>query len=123
MRSAWMTGTGPARRDYELTDGGLAALDEWAAVMKERPRLVAEFDGRYPEWVTDRRLRGLSPRGSLKGRRATVAAGCRARRGGSRKAATRSLPPVSMTPAQPEGFPATPRPATITGNHDQPAGV
>jgi hypothetical protein len=26
--------------------------------MKERARLVAEFDARYLEWVTDRRLRG-----------------------------------------------------------------
>jgi len=55
VRSAWMTGTGPARRDYELTVAGFAALDEWAAVMKERARLVAEFDARYLEWLTDRR--------------------------------------------------------------------
>jgi DNA-binding PadR family transcriptional regulator len=58
VRSAWMTGTGPARRDYEVTEAGFAALDEWAAVMKERARLVAEFDARYLEWVTDRGLRG-----------------------------------------------------------------
>jgi PadR family transcriptional regulator PadR len=51
VRSAWQTGSGPARRDYELTDTGYAALDEWAAVMKERTRLVAEFDARYLEWV------------------------------------------------------------------------
>jgi DNA-binding PadR family transcriptional regulator len=55
VRSVWVTGTGPARRDYELTDVGSAALDEWAAVMKERARLVAEFDARYLEWLTDRR--------------------------------------------------------------------
>ncbi len=55
VRSVWVTGTGPARRDYELTDAGAAALDEWAAVMKERARLVAEFDARYLEWLTDRR--------------------------------------------------------------------
>ena len=51
VRSTWQTGTGPARRDYELTPEGSAALDEWAAVMKERARLVAEFDARYLEWV------------------------------------------------------------------------
>ena len=37
------------RRDYELTEAGYAALDEWAAVMKERARLVGEFDARYLE--------------------------------------------------------------------------
>jgi DNA-binding PadR family transcriptional regulator len=51
VRSAWQTGSGPARRDYELTDAGYRALDEWAAVMKERARLVAEFEARYLEWV------------------------------------------------------------------------
>jgi len=51
VRSSWTTGSGPARRDYELTAAGFAALDEWAAVMKERARLVAEFDARYLEWV------------------------------------------------------------------------
>ena len=51
VRSSWQTGSGPARRDYELSDAGYAALDEWAAVMKERTRLVAEFDARYLEWV------------------------------------------------------------------------
>jgi len=51
VRSAWSTGTGPARRDYELTPAGWEALDEWAAVMKERGRLVAEFDALYLQWV------------------------------------------------------------------------
>jgi DNA-binding PadR family transcriptional regulator len=51
VRSAWSTGTGPARRDYELTPAGRIALDEWAAVMKERARLVAEFDALYLQWV------------------------------------------------------------------------
>ncbi len=54
VRSRWATGTGPARRDYELTETGFAALDEWAAVMKERARLVAEFDARYLEWLSAR---------------------------------------------------------------------
>jgi DNA-binding PadR family transcriptional regulator len=51
VRSAWSTGTGPARRDYELTPTGWEALDEWAAVMKERGRLVAEFEALYLQWV------------------------------------------------------------------------
>ena len=51
VRSSWTTGTGPARRDYEMTESGFSALDEWAAVMKERARLVAEFEARYLEWV------------------------------------------------------------------------
>ena len=38
---------GPQRRDYKLTEAGYAALDEWAAVMRERARLMAEFDARY----------------------------------------------------------------------------
>jgi len=58
VRSAWSTsGSGPARRDYELTDAGYAALDEWAAVIKERARLIAEFDARYLESVSSRRRR------------------------------------------------------------------
>ena len=44
--------TGPRRREYCLTTSGYAELDEWAAVMKERTRLIAEFDARYLEWVT-----------------------------------------------------------------------
>jgi PadR family transcriptional regulator PadR len=55
VRSAWATGTGPARREYELTADGHRALDEWAAVMKERMRLGAEFEARYLEWVAVRR--------------------------------------------------------------------
>ena len=51
VSSAWTTGSGPARRDYELTKAGYGALDEWAAVMKERTRLVGEFDARYLESV------------------------------------------------------------------------
>ena len=52
VTSAWsIESAGPARREYDLTDAGSAALDEWAAVMKERIRLIGEFDGRYLEWV------------------------------------------------------------------------
>jgi PadR family transcriptional regulator PadR len=56
VTSAWSTdSSGPARREYELTDVGYAALDEWAAVMKERARLIGEFDARYLEAVTGAR--------------------------------------------------------------------
>lgn len=51
--STWATGSGAARRDYRITDLGSAALDEWAAVMKERARLIAEFDAAYLSWVFD----------------------------------------------------------------------
>ena len=48
VTSAWSTApVGPQRREYELTAAGYAALDEWAAVMKERARLIGEFDARY----------------------------------------------------------------------------
>ena len=60
VRSTWATGSGPARRDYQLTDAGWAALDEWAAVMKERGRLIAEFDALYLQWVA-------MPRPSMEG--------------------------------------------------------
>ena len=56
VRSAWATGgSGPARREYELTAAGYAALDEWAAVIKERARLIGEFDARYLESLSTRR--------------------------------------------------------------------
>ena len=45
----------PARRDYTITEDGSRALDEWAAVMKERQRLIAEFDAVYLAWVAERR--------------------------------------------------------------------
>jgi DNA-binding PadR family transcriptional regulator len=48
VTSSWSSeAVGPQRREYELTESGYAALDEWAAVMKERARLIAEFDARY----------------------------------------------------------------------------
>ncbi|HYL41223.1 MAG TPA: helix-turn-helix transcriptional regulator [Candidatus Binatus sp.] len=57
--STWSTHpVGPQRREYELTEAGYQALDEWAAVMKERARLVAEFDAHYLEWVARPRSRG-----------------------------------------------------------------
>ena len=56
VSSAWSDDpTGPRRREYRLTQSGFAELDEWAAVMKERSRLIGEFDGRYLEFVTSER--------------------------------------------------------------------
>jgi DNA-binding PadR family transcriptional regulator len=52
VTSTWSNeAAGPQRREYELTASGYAALDEWAAVMKERARLIGEFDGRYLDAV------------------------------------------------------------------------
>jgi PadR family transcriptional regulator, regulatory protein PadR len=61
VRSKWATGSGAARREYELTATGYAALDEWAAVIKERARLIAEFDARYLEWVAAPRPGTVEP--------------------------------------------------------------
>jgi len=48
VQSRWeMPAAGAARRGYALTDAGLAALDDWAAVMQERARLVGEFLTEY----------------------------------------------------------------------------
>ncbi len=48
VKSTWSNEpAGPQRRDYKLTEAGYAALDEWAAVMRERARLMEEFDARY----------------------------------------------------------------------------
>jgi DNA-binding PadR family transcriptional regulator len=58
VRSAWQTGSGAARREYELTDLGSDALDEWAGVMKERARLIAEFDALYLAWIAAARREG-----------------------------------------------------------------
>ena len=52
VTSSWSSEpVGPQRRDYELTEAGYTAIDEWAAVMKERGRLIAEFNARYLEAV------------------------------------------------------------------------
>ena len=58
VTSSWSAEpVGPQRRDYELTDAGYAAIDAWAAVMKERARLIGEFNARYLEAVTAPRPR------------------------------------------------------------------
>jgi poly-beta-hydroxybutyrate-responsive repressor len=56
VTSTWSTeAVGPQRREYELTTVGYTALDEWAAVMKERGRLIGEFEARYLDAVTSPR--------------------------------------------------------------------
>ncbi len=58
VTSSWSAEpVGPQRRDYELTEAGYAAIDAWAAVMKERARLIGEFNGRYLDAVTAPRRR------------------------------------------------------------------
>jgi poly-beta-hydroxybutyrate-responsive repressor len=48
VESRWETPqAGAARRGYELTDAGREVLDDWAAVMQERARLVGEFLKQY----------------------------------------------------------------------------
>jgi DNA-binding PadR family transcriptional regulator len=48
VESRWeMPTAGAARRGYAITDAGRAALDDWAAVMRERARLVGEFLNEY----------------------------------------------------------------------------
>ena len=43
--STWSSDrVGAQRRDYVLTQSGFEALHDWAAVMRERTRLIAEFD-------------------------------------------------------------------------------
>jgi DNA-binding PadR family transcriptional regulator len=43
VQSAWTTEDGAPRRDYRLAADGRHALDEWAAVMCERARLIDDF--------------------------------------------------------------------------------
>ena len=59
VSSSWAPeSAGPRRRAYELTAAGLGALDDWAVVMRERARLVGEFNADYLEGVsTPRRSR------------------------------------------------------------------
>jgi PadR family transcriptional regulator PadR len=58
VTSSWSAEpVGPQRREYELTVAGYAAIDAWAAVMKERARLIGEFNARYLEAVAAPRKR------------------------------------------------------------------
>ncbi|MGD0020594.1 MAG: helix-turn-helix transcriptional regulator [Candidatus Limnocylindrales bacterium] len=48
VRSGWETpAAGAARRSYVITEAGMAVLDDWARVMRERARLVGEFLQHY----------------------------------------------------------------------------
>ncbi len=60
VSSSWAEeSAGPRRRAYELTATGLGALDDWAVVMRERARLIGEFNADYLEGVSKpRRSRG-----------------------------------------------------------------
>ncbi len=58
VTSSWSAEpAGPQRRDYELTEAGYAAIDAWAAVMKERARLIGEFNAMYLASVAAPRTR------------------------------------------------------------------
>jgi DNA-binding PadR family transcriptional regulator len=53
VSSTWADeSAGPRRRAYELTQAGLEALDDWAVVMRERARLIGEFNADYLEVVS-----------------------------------------------------------------------
>lgn len=51
--SSWAEDSaGPRRRAYRLTEAGYVALDDWAVVMRERARLIGEFNADYLEAVS-----------------------------------------------------------------------
>jgi PadR family transcriptional regulator PadR len=55
VTSSWSSEpVGPQRREYELTDAGFASLAAWAAVMRDRGRLIDEFETRYRETLANR---------------------------------------------------------------------
>ena len=57
--SSWADeSAGPRRRAYELTPAGEEALDDWAVVMRERARLIGEFNADYLEAVSATRRSG-----------------------------------------------------------------
>jgi DNA-binding PadR family transcriptional regulator len=48
VSSTWAEeSAGPRRRGYQLTSAGIGALDDWAVVMRERARLIGEFNADY----------------------------------------------------------------------------
>ncbi len=51
VESAWAAESGAPRRDYRITTQGGVSLREWAAVMDERARLIAEFQPRYARFA------------------------------------------------------------------------
>jgi len=53
VSSTWAgESAGPRRRAYLLTEAGFAALDDWAVVMRERARLIGEFNADYLQAVS-----------------------------------------------------------------------
>jgi PadR family transcriptional regulator PadR len=53
VSSSWSEeSAGPRRRAYLLTDDGTRALDDWAVVMRERARLIGEFNADYLEAIS-----------------------------------------------------------------------
>lgn len=53
VSSTWAEeSAGPRRRAYLLTEAGFAALDDWAVVMRERARLIGEFNADYLEAIS-----------------------------------------------------------------------
>jgi DNA-binding PadR family transcriptional regulator len=59
VSSSWAEeSAGPRRRAYQLTEAGFEVLDDWAVVMRERARLIGEFNADYLEVVSSPRPRG-----------------------------------------------------------------
>ena len=59
VSSTWAEeSAGPRRRAYQLTEAGYAALDDWAVVMRERARLIGEFNADYLEAITSSQSTG-----------------------------------------------------------------
>ena len=53
VSSSWEDeSAGPRRRSYQLAEAGYQALDDWAVVMRERARLIGEFNADYLEAVS-----------------------------------------------------------------------
>lgn len=53
VESEWADETaGPRRRAYRLTAAGYEALDDWAVVMRERARLIGEFNADYLDAIS-----------------------------------------------------------------------
>jgi PadR family transcriptional regulator PadR len=53
VESSWADeSAGPRRRACRLTPDGHLALDDWAVVMRERARLIGEFNADYLEAVS-----------------------------------------------------------------------
>ena len=59
VSSSWAEeSAGPRRRAYALSAAGRDALDDWAVVMRERARLIGEFNADYLEAVSSPRTPG-----------------------------------------------------------------